>query len=384
MSTLKPIQQKLKDYLSHPLNSLRRIVNQISMSLRLFVRSPLSVLLMLIYPIILLLLFGSIFTPPQNYSFHLEVQDKDNTVFSEMFIQELMDSDILEVHRLSPIEDPKEYMQRNGLYACLVIPTDWTVDIFNPNIPVSKVTYISDPYSEKARIVSQIVKKTINEFNLNFTETSQIVDLETENFISGSIQYIEFFVPGVIGIIIMNAGLLGTLNRQLYFKQSGIFQKLATTPITKWEYVTAEIFWEFFIALIASFLSMLTAWIAFDFHWRDFSFIFFPIVFTGVMLFSGMGILIARFMKSRTAASAAGTLIMFPMIFLCGVFFDISGFPALVVISKFLPLTFIVEGLRAGMISGNYSLAWLDTGITVVIGVIIFSIGSFLLRWTEE
>ncbi|MBD3189969.1 MAG: hypothetical protein GF308_04975 [Candidatus Heimdallarchaeota archaeon] len=384
MSTLKQIYQQFRNYLTHPYNSLRRIINQMWMSLRLFVRSPLSLLLMIIYPIILLLLFGSIFTPPQNYTFDLEVQDKDNTVFSEMFIQELMASEILEIHRLSPLENPKEYMQRNGLYACLIIPNDWTINVFNPAIPVSNLTFISDPYSEKAQIVSQIVKKTINEFNLNFTETTQIVDLETEDFISESIQYIEFLVPGVIGIIIMNAGLLGTLNRQLYFKQSGIFQKLATTPITKWEYVTAEIFWEFFIALIASFLAILTAWFAFDFHWREFSFIFFPIVFTGVMLFSGIGILFSRFIKNRTAASVAGTLIMFPMIFLCGVFFDISGFPALVVISKFLPLTFIVEGLRAGMISGNYSLAWLNTGITIAIGITVFSIGSFLLRWVED
>ncbi|MHA1367031.1 MAG: hypothetical protein ACTSP5_11545, partial [Candidatus Heimdallarchaeota archaeon] len=76
--------------------------------------------------------------------------------------------------------------------------------------------------------------------------------------------------------------------RQVNYNISGLFRKIATTPMTRWEYVSAEVIWQFLIAFFSTLLIILTAWAAFSFSWTSFSFLIIPIVIVGVMVFSGI------------------------------------------------------------------------------------------------
>ena len=109
-------------YISH---SFRRIVNHIKISILLFYRSKFTIFLFIIFPIIILLLFGSIFGESKNLSYHLEVQNKDNSVDADEFLQILESNNILDIHYLEESIDPKAYLFEKNLQACLIIPNDW-------------------------------------------------------------------------------------------------------------------------------------------------------------------------------------------------------------------------------------------------------------------
>ncbi len=383
-SKMKLGGRKILNFFIHLSHSFRRIGNHINASFRLFYRSRITVFLLLFYPIILLLLFGSIFAKHDIYSFNLEVQDNDNTTISEELIQNLTAIDILEINRLSSDVNPKEYLQENGLYACLVIPENWTLNSYNPSFSSSNVTLIIDPYSSSGQSVAHIVMKTIKNFNIQQNGSIPRVNVETENFYSDTISYIDFFLPGIIGITIMNAGILVTISRQVHFKQSGLFRKFATTPLTRWEYVSAEITWQFLLAFIATTLTVFTAWLVFGFSWGSFSVLIIPIILVGVVLFSGLGLLISQIIRNPKNSLVIGTLITIPMLFLSGVFFDVSGVKALRIISKFSPLTFIVEALRSSMITRDIGNAWMNIGIAFGIGIVAIVIGVFLTKWESD
>lgn len=376
--------QKTINFFIHLRNSFRRIINHIGVSLRLIYRSPGSIFLLIIYPMILLLLFGSIFATEDAFTFHLEVQDNDRTSFSEGLIQELDNQGILDIHRLDMTINPKEYLQENNLYSCLVIPQNWTTNSYNPTISTSNVTLILDPNSNKAERVAHIVLKTVKDYSLNISTEESLIGIIEVNFYSDSISYIDFFIPGIIGVIIMNTGILGVISRQVHFKESGLFRKLATTPITRWEYATAEIVWQYLIAFFTTVLAFLLAWIVFSFSWASFDELIPVILFVGVLVFSGIGLIISQLVRNPNNALAIGTIVTIPMIFLSGIFFDISGIQTLVIISKFSPLTYIVEALRSSMINRNFSYAWLNIGIAFAIGLTAFIVGVFLTQWTQD
>ncbi len=376
--------QKIINFFIHMRNSFRRIRNHIGVSIRLFYRSPGSIFLLIIYPMILLLLFGSIFASEDVFTFHLEVQDKDGTEFSEGLIQELGNQGLLDIHRLDTTINPKEYLQDNNLHSCLVIPLNWTANSFNPTITTSNVTLILDPNSNQASRVANIVIKTVNGYSFSISTEEPLVGISEVNFYSDSISYIDFFIPGIIGVIIMNAGILGVINRQVHFKKSGLFRKLATTPITRWEYAAAEIGWQYIIAFLTTLLTFLVAWIVFSFSWASFDELIPVIIFVGVLVFSGIGLIISQLVRNPNNTLAVGTIVTIPMIFLSGIFFDISGIQVLVVISKFSPLTYIVEALRSSMIARNFSYAWLNIGIAFAIGLTAFIVGVFLTQWNQD
>jgi ABC-2 type transport system permease protein len=384
MMDTRNIRKKIGNFFLHLAHSFRRIGNHLGMSVKLFYRSRLTVFLFLFYPIILLLLFGSIFAKQDLLLFDLGVQDNDATNVSQDLFEKLDSIDVLNVILLPTSEDPKVIMQQEDLYACLVIPVNWSSDAINPLHSSSNATLILNSYSPSAFRVSHLVSNAMREFNIEQNGTLPIINVETESFISENLNYIDFFLPGIIGVIIMNTSLLGTISRQTHYKQARLLRKFATTPITRWEYVSAEITWQFLIAFVATTLTVFTAWIVFSFSWSSFSALILPIVFVGSILFTGLGLLLSQIIRNPNNSLIIGFLITIPMLFLSGVFFDVSGISALAVISKFSPLTFLVEALRSSMIINNIGNAWMNIGIALAIGLASIIVGVFLTKWEKD
>ena len=378
------LKSKLRKFFGHISHSLRRIGNQIATSFKLFYRSRITLFFFIIYPIILLLLFGAIFATQDSYTFHLEIKDDDNSTLSQEFTAELESIEILEIHYLENVSDPKQYLQENHLHSCLIIPENWQIDYYNLGVTNANLTLISDPTSSSAKRVAQIVTKAIKNFTMTLSPLEPIITIDEVSFHSESISYIDFFIPGIISVAIMNIGILGTVNRQVHFKQTGLFRKITTTPITRLEYYTSEIIWQYILAILSTIIIMFTAWIAFGFTWVSFVHLVLFIVLVGIIVFSGIGLLISQLTINTKNTMVIGMLITIPLMFLSGVFFDISGIRALVIVSKFSPLTYIVEAIRASMITQNYSYAWVNIGISIAIGFVSFAIGIFLTRWNRE
>ncbi len=377
-------RKKIGNFFLHLAHSFRRIGNHIRTSVKLFYRSRLTVFLFLFYPIILLLLFGSIFAKQDLLLFDLGVQDNDATSVSQDLVEKLDSIDVLSTISIPTNEDPKAVMQQDDLYACLVIPVNWSSDAINPLYSSSNVTLIINSISQSALRVSHLVSNALREFNIEQNGTQPIVSVETENFISETLNYIDFFLPGIIGVIIMNTSFLGTISRQTHFKQAKLLRKFATTPLTRWEYVSSEIIWQFIIAFVATTLTVFTAWIVFSFSWSSFHALILPIVFVGSILFSGLGLLISQIIRNPNNSLIIGFLITIPMLFLSGVFFDVSGIRALTVLSKFSPLTFLVDALRSSMITNNFGNAWMNIGIAFAIGLASIIVGVFLTKWEKK
>jgi ABC-2 type transport system permease protein len=97
----------------------------------------------------------------------------------------------------------------------------------------------------------------------------------------------------------------------------------------------------------------------------------FFILFLGVFSFVGLGILITSFSDKEETAMMMMTTIMFPMMFLGGVFFPIEQMPGFMqTISQFLPLTYATSALRKVMVLG----AGLDSIMAEILFMVAFGV----------
>ncbi|NHJ40279.1 MAG: ABC transporter permease [Asgard group archaeon] len=360
-------------------HSLRRINNHLFYSFKLFYRSKFTIFIFVIFPILLLLLFGSIFAKQGFVNYELSVQNNDDSPYSNELIR-LLENESITIDSINETVNPIEYMQQNNKVICLLIPVDWYENslIYSE----SNVTLIVDPYSQRAQRIEHIVKKVLNEFNNQQNNTDPLINIELVGFYSREINYIDFFMPGIIGVIIMITGVLGTIIRQVHFKKIGILRKFATTPLTRIEYLSAELIWQFIIASVSTILIVFTSWVIFGFSWNSFNIILLPIIIVGVMLFTGIGLIISRLIKDN--ALLFGTLITIPMVFLSGVYFDVYGVRYMYIISRFSPLTYIVDALRSSMLTSSYSNAGINIGISLAIGIVALIIGIILTHWEKD
>ena len=103
------------------------------------------------------------------------------------------------------------------------------------------------------------------------------------------------------------------------------------------------------------------------------------------LMFTGLGMIIARFVRDPDGADAAANVITFPMMFLSGTFFPLSQMPLfLQSIAQVLPLTYVNEGLRASMIFGQSQTVIFNTAIITVLGLACIAIGSWITKWEEN
>jgi ABC-2 type transport system permease protein len=101
--------------------------------------------------------------------------------------------------------------------------------------------------------------------------------------------------------------------------------------------------------------------------------------------FSGMGMIVTRFVREEESADTAGSAITMPMMFLAGTFIPLEQMPEyLQIIAKFLPLYYVNEGLRDSMIFGDMNGAFVNTAIIGVLAVVFFVIGMFVTSWKED
>ena len=105
-------------------------------------------------------------------------------------------------------------------------------------------------------------------------------------------------------------------------RQKGIIRKLATTPITRTEWLTADILYQFILSIISTSAILLVSY--FVFNVRLHINLAPAILLLDVFTFVGIGMLLTRFAKEAQSASAVANAFIFPMMFLSGSFFPME------------------------------------------------------------
>ena len=166
-------------------------------------------------------------------------------------------------------------------------------------------------------------------------------------------------------------------------RQKGILRKLATTPITRADWLVSSIVYQLILSAISTAAILLVSYAVFDVRLHiDF---WLPlIVVVEVIAFVGIGMLLTPFAKEAESASAVANAFLFPMMFLSGTFFPVEMMPAfLQAFAKLLPLYYVNEALRAAMIFADHLATVQSAGVTAAFAAVVFAAGTLKTRWDE-
>src|SRR5437016_4980831 len=109
------------------------------------------------------------------------------------------------------------------------------------------------------------------------------------------------------------------------------------------------------------------------------------LVVAAALLFPGIGMVLANFVKEAESADAAANAITFPMMFLAGTFWPRETLPDIMkVIANFMPLTYVNDGLRDALIYAQPAQALTNTIIALGLAAFFIVLGSLLMNWKEE
>lgn len=357
-------------------------------SVRSWTRSRGTVFWSLLFPVMLILLFGAIFSGMGESTYTLYVQDLDNSDLSHSFVDILDNTGVLKIINVSTNEEITEYIKENNIKNIIIIPQGYQNNItrsyIDPSISVN-LTYYFDPTEQQTnQILHSVISGVLQGLNIQISKGRTVVGINEHSTITENFGFIDFFIPGMIGFTIMQQSIYGSIERNTKFRKDGILRKLLTTPITRSEWILAKMLFMLFLAFISTSVAISVGILAFGIK-VNINLLTIIIIIATSFLFSGIGMIIGRFVKEEETADMAAGAISFPMMFLAGTFFAVEAMPQIIqIIAHALPLFYVNEGLRNAMIYMNQTEALNNTGIVVIFAAIFFIAGVLLTKWKED
>ncbi len=368
--------------------SPRVIGANLVVSIKSFYREKTAVFFRIAFPVILILVFGSIFMNQDNMRFGFYVQDLDGTNSSAELVKTLELNKKFKITRVDPAIDATQYVKNNKLNLVVVIPKDYESSLIQRmkrndlNASVA-ITYIYDPSSTSVATKIQTLNSVFAEINQKMSGKPSFIRPVEVSILNRKYRFIEFFVPGIIAMTVMTASLFGAVNVNAELRQKGVIRKLSTTPITHTDWILSNVMYQFLLSVISTISILLVSYTVFDASLQ--LNLWLPVfVVLDVFAFVGIGMILTRVAKEAESAAAAANAIMFPMMFLSGTFFPVEMMPGfLQKFSRILPLYYVNEGLRASMIFVDNMVALRCSVIIGVFAAVVFVLGMMTTKWEE-
>jgi len=373
---------------------LRNVAADFRIVSRTYFRNPVALFFSLIFPIILISLFGLIFSAAGSGSVTLIVVNDDHapsggyTPASVAFLSALNNTTVVSVQvvSVSP-QNFSAYLGSNDDSTGLVIPSGFQNDLEN-RTPVVLTLYTDPEDASSAGIAEGAIQGVAAYFNLQavcpHTTCPPVVGYTTRNVGSAVYKYIDYLIPGLIGFAILTSPMFSMVDIASSYRKDGIFRELSLTPLTRSEWLLSRILWYVALTLVTAGIMIGAGVVLFGAH-VTLSLGLVPFLIIGPFFFVSLGMLAGSVAKTPESAALIGNIITFPMMFLSGTFFQVSSMPpGLQAFARILPLYYVIDGMNQVMLFSNTSRAITDLVVVLAGAVIVFLLAIRLFKWRDE
>ena len=196
-------------------------------------------------------------------------------------------------------------------------------------------------------------------------------------------RYIDFVVPGLLGMNLMGSAIWGIGFSIVEARQKKLLKRLVASPMRRWQFLAAYLISRLAMLIleVAAFLGFARLMFAVPFRGSLWQLALLCVLAS--LSFSALGLLVSSRARTMEAASGLMNLVMLPMWILSGVFFSASRFPSVIQpVVRALPLTAAIDALRGNMLQGmNLGQMMAPIAILLAWVAIPFAVSLCIFRW---
>ena len=344
---------------------LNPLVELTGMRVREFLREKEAVFWVFIFPVLMTFALGIAFrnTAPDKTPVAIEAAATDSRV-SEIASLLSQSADVT-----ATVMGPEEAAQalRSGKVAIVVKPNNDSFEYrFDPTRPESRTTRL---------LVDDVLQRGKGR--------ADVVKVGDQQVTEPGARYVDFLVPGLIGMNLMGSGLWGLGFTVVIARSRKLLKRFAATPMKRSHYLLSFILSRLVFLVLEVGAVVIFAVLAFGFTVRGSWLSLALAIVLGGFTFSGIGLLVAARPTTIEGVSGLMNFIMLPMWLLSGTFFSSERFPqVLQPFIKALPLTALNDVLRAVMNEGaSLSSNWIPIAILLAWCLLSFVVALKIFRW---
>jgi len=364
-------------------------------------RNRLGLVMLVLMPIFMMGMVGFIF-PSNNSLNHVKVglvnQDavfNGTTVGSQAFLNALNQindqTHMLDISNATNLDALKESVQKGDLQGGILIPSNFTqcilsgqqgtliivTDNSNPQVSAAMQSALTAVFQQMGTMLAQQNVMALNPA-VNATNALAIVqpyNIQVEGVVTGHSSYFDFVAPGIMAMTVMMSVMTGLPAAISQEKEVGTLDGMMVAPINRLSIIVGKTLAQTARGLLQGVLILILASLMFGVSIQGSILLVFGLLLLGVFSFVGLGVVLTSFAKDQETAMMVMMTLMFPMMFLSGVFFPVQQMPWYMQdISKALPLTYAADALRKVMVLGA-GIPQITTELAVLIAFGVVMIG---------
>jgi ABC-2 type transport system permease protein len=355
-------------------------------------RNRMGLVLLILMPIFMMTMVGFIYpseTSMNNVSIALVNEDTGFGGYnlSSIFITTLNsindNASMMTLKNASSLEDVQEMIQAGDAAGGIVISSDFTANIMsgqqgtitivtdqsNPQMSAIIQTVLGEVFGQMGTALAQ--QNVAEQLDIDTGSALAVVEpfnVQVKGSVEGDFSYFDFIAPGIMAMTVMMSVMTGLPAAISHEREVGTLDGMMVAPINRLSVILGKTLAQMARGILQGVLILVLAMTLFGVTVHGSILLVFALLLLGVFSFVGLGVVLTSFAKEQETAVMLMTTIMFPMMFLSGVFFPIEQMPWFMqAISKVLPLTYVADSLRKVMVLGA-DIPMLTNELAILIG----------------
>jgi ABC-2 type transport system permease protein len=290
---------------------------------------------------------------------------------------------MLTITNATEVDEIKDLVQKGDIEGGIVIPSNFTqslvsgeqgtviivTDQSNPQVSATIQTALTAVFQQMSTQMARNIVKGLNSAvnDNNSLAIVQPYNIQTEGVVSGHFSYFDFIAPGIVAMTVMMSVMTGLPAAISHEREIGTLDGMMVAPINRLSIILGKTLAQTARGLLQGAIILTLATVLFGVTIHGSMLLVIGLLLLGVFAFVGLGVVLTSFAKDQETAMMLMMTLMFPMMFLSGVFFPIQQMPWYMQdISKVLPLTYASQALRKVMVLGA-GVPAIATELTVLI-----------------
>lgn len=358
--------------------SFSRYLSTTKAMLKMIFRRRITLFWSLVFPMILMTLLGLLFGQSVTAG-DIAVARSTNQPAATAIVQALDATKGVTVHTATSAADAEHQVKNGDRDAALILTP-------GPNGTVSAHLYTSNTSATQAGIIKGVVSGVTNNVSIAATGKPPAVALVAESVDSKQLTYIDFLLPGIIGLSIMISAVIGLATVMVKWREQGVLRRIKLTPIPLAEFFAARVTAGLSVAIIQIAVLIVFGRVAFGIDISPTAWAAIPVGLVGCLCFLALGFAIGSVVDSAETGDAVSNVITNPMMFLSGTFFPVAAMPyAVQVFAKVLPLYYLINGLRDTIVRGQgLSHVMPEIGVLLLMTLILAAVAMRTFRWEAK
>lgn len=333
-----------------------------------FLRDRSAVFFVLIFPLMFLLLFGTLFKSAS--SPHAKVAQVGQVAVLDSLQGPARDglAQVLTVSRETDEAAALRKVRKGDLDAVVEQDGSGTV-----------VLHFSAADQVRSQAVRQIIDSVVQQANQAATGRPPAYTLKSVQVEDESIKPIQFFTPGLLGWAIATGAVFSAALTLVTWRRKRLLRRLRLAPVNVGSIVASRVGVSVLTALVqtAIFVTVATT-PAFGLRLTGNWWLTIPLVVCGTLAFMSIGLLVGAVARTEEAANGMAQIIVLPMSFLSGSFFPIDNAPSwLRAVSQVMPLRYLATSVQSVLTRGG----GLGDALPTMGGLLAFAAVVTVIAW---